>query len=141
MDLRQRLALVQVYFLMIWRDNEVSQDAYAISGKLDSFCFVLRLLIYINIDSPAAIKVLNSYVIKSTCVDDCIKSLTHISYHQVKLVWVPEHQDIRGNEKTDEHAVRGSSLDEATLCNDVLTPLLVVANTIYDHALDEITTR
>ena len=49
-------------------------------------------------------------------------------YDQVKLVWVPVHQGIRGNEKADKCAVRGLSLEKATACNDVLTSLVVVAN-------------
>ena len=98
-------------------------------------------VIDIYVDSLAAIKALNSYVIKSKCVDDCIRSLTLIGYHQVKLVWVPGHQGIRGNEKADECAVRGSSLDEATACNDVMTPPVVVANKIDDWALHEFATR
>ena len=70
-----------------------------------------------------------------------IQSLTLIGYYQVKLVWVPGHQGIRGNEKTDECAVRGSSLDEATARNDVMTPPVVVANKIDDWALHEFATR
>ena len=64
-------------------------------------------VIDVYVDSLAAIKALNSYVIKSKCVDDCIKSLTVISYHQVKFIWVPEHQGIRDNEKADECAECG----------------------------------
>ena len=76
-------------------------------------------------------------MIQSKCVDDFIRSFTFIIYHQIKLVWVPGHQGIRGNEKADECAVRGSSLVEATACNDVMTPPVVVANKIDDWALHE----
>ena len=51
-----------------------------LQGNLDSFPFVFRLLIYMYVDSLATINALNSYVIKSKCVD-CIKSLNLISYH------------------------------------------------------------
>ena len=57
------------------------------------------------------------------------------------MVWVPGHQGITGNEKADECAVRGLSLDEATACNDFMTPPVVVANKIDDWALHEFATR
>ena len=75
--------------------------------------------------SLSAINALNVSVVKSKYLDDCIQSLTLTSYHQVELIWVPEHHGIRGNEKANECAVRGS-LDEATTCNDILTPLSIV---------------
>lgn len=45
-----------------------------------------------------------------------------INQYQMRLIRVPEHQDIKGNEKSDEYAVIGSSLDETKACNDVQTP-------------------
>ena len=50
----------------------------------------------------------------------------------MKLVWVAGHQVIKVNEKADEFVVRELSLVEATACNNVLTPLVVVANKIVD---------
>lgn len=55
----------------------------------------------------------------------------------VELLWVPRHQVIQGNKKTDQFAVNGLFLDEA--CNNVLTPLVVVTNNIDDWELNKIT--
>ena len=52
----------------------------------------------------------------------------------MELVWVPGHHGIRGNAKVNECAVRGSSLDEPTVSNDFLIPLVVVPNKIDDRA-------
>lgn len=44
-------------------------------------------------------------------------------------IWVPEYHGIY-DERADEYAVIGSSLEELTACNNVETPLVVVENKI-----------
>lgn len=82
----------------------------------------------INCGKITKIKVLNSIMAKSKYLDVYIQSLTLISYHQVVFIWIPEHKAIKCNEKPDKCSVRGSSLDETMACNNVLNPLVVVAN-------------
>lgn len=59
----------------------------------------------IYVDSLAAVTALNSSGVKSKCLNDCMQSLTLISYQQVELIWVPGHRDVRGNAKAKECAV------------------------------------
>lgn len=42
----------------------------------------------------------------------------------MELIWVPEYQDIRGNEKANEWPVCISSLDEPIAYIDAITPVL-----------------
>lgn len=68
--------------------------------KWNSFIFVLWLLIYVDVYSLPAIKALNSGVVKTKSLDDCIQPLTLTSY-QMKLIWAPGHQNTRVNGKAD----------------------------------------
>jgi RNase H len=52
---------------------------------------------------------LSSYTISSSLVSQCWSSLQELSTHnRVKMLWVPGHNDIRGNEMADEMARRDS---------------------------------
>jgi hypothetical protein len=65
--------------------------------------------IYILSDSQAAIKSLDKCRINSKLVWNCRQSLVTLAEHnKVKLVWVPGHEGIKGNESADQLAKRGS---------------------------------
>lgn len=63
---KQKLQLVLVYFLITWTFPCIS--GYPIRAKF--------------------FKGINSSVVISKCLNDCIQPLTLISYHQVELIWV-----------------------------------------------------
>lgn len=52
-------------------------------------------------DSQSALKAFGSYRIHSTIVLNCRGLLDRFTNNVVKLVWVPEHYDIQGNEIAD----------------------------------------
>lgn len=61
-------------------------------------------------DSQASIKALNSWVIKSKLVWECLENLKNLSVsNKVTLKWVPGHKGIEGNEKADALAREGSA--------------------------------
>jgi len=60
-------------------------------------------------DSRAALKALSNPRITSRLVWDCIVALQQLSSHNaVKLVWVPGHSSIYGNEQADQLAKAAS---------------------------------
>jgi hypothetical protein len=64
---------------------------------------------YILSDSQAAIKALDKHQITSKLVWDCRQSLTQLARHnRVKLIWVPGHAGIVGNEVAYQLAKTGS---------------------------------
>lgn len=85
----------------------------------------------IYIESLPAIKALDSIIVKSKYLYDCIQLLELLNY-RVKLIWVTGYFGIEGNEKTAECAAVTSFLDET---NEVLAPL------VDDWALKKVATR
>ena len=60
-------------------------------------------------DRQAALKALKSVTVKSKLVIECLECLTELSTHNsVKLVRVPGHEGILGNERADELAKKGA---------------------------------
>ena len=60
-------------------------------------------------DSQAALKAIAKPLIKQRLVGDCIKNLDVLSQtNQVRLMWVPGHSDIEGNEEADTLAKTGA---------------------------------
>lgn len=62
-------------------------------------------------DSQAAIKALNSHIISSKTVWDCLTKLNELGRdNKVSLLWIPGHAGEPGNETADELARQASSL-------------------------------
>lgn len=65
--------------------------------------------ITINSDSQAALLAIDSPIVRSKLVQDCVSQLNALGKNnQLVLQWVPGHSDIEGNEKADELARRGT---------------------------------
>ncbi|KAJ8917629.1 hypothetical protein NQ315_000113 [Exocentrus adspersus] len=61
-------------------------------------------------DSQAALKGLRNHKVTSRLLWECWKELSDLARHnRVVLLWVPRHSGIKGNEKADELARKGSS--------------------------------
>jgi ribonuclease HI len=62
-------------------------------------------------DSQAALKSLTSNIVKSKTVLNCLENIKHLGRNNnLKLIWVPGHSGILGNEKADEIAKNSVSL-------------------------------
>lgn len=80
-------------FRCLLADNFFPAEIYEINlaaKKIGQFSF--RLMRYTNVDSLVVVKTLNSCMVKLKCFDNCLHSLTLISYRQVDLIWIPGHQ-------------------------------------------------
>jgi ribonuclease HI len=70
--------------------------------------------IYILSNSETTIKELDNFKISSKLVWDCYQSLTkQVEHNRVKIIWMPRHRMIEGNEIND-HLARRSSLQQFT---------------------------
>ncbi|XP_065367256.1 uncharacterized protein LOC135960009 [Calliphora vicina] len=87
----------------------------------------------IYVDSQAALKALECYLIYSNLVEDCTRALEELLVHySVRLCWVPGHCDIQGNEVADEQARHGSDLDHDTRERNVKPPICYYYRLIYE---------
>ncbi|KAJ8909669.1 hypothetical protein NQ315_008899 [Exocentrus adspersus] len=72
--------------------------------------YIRNKRINILTDSQAALKGLRNHKVTSRLLWECWEELSDLArHHRVVLLWVPGHSGIKGNEKADELARKGSS--------------------------------
>lgn len=72
---------------------------------------------------------------------ESVQSLELINYYQVEMIWLPGHQGIESNKKSNEYEVIGSFSNESIACNDDLTPSVVITNKIDDCVHRKVATK
>ena len=69
------------------------------------------MLNFVASDSQTALKTLSSYRIRSKTATNCLENLVKLSQDsEVKLIWIPNYQVIKGNEQADTLAKNATSL-------------------------------
>ncbi|KAL7726004.1 hypothetical protein ACLKA6_005752 [Drosophila palustris] len=80
----------------------------------------------------AAIKALSTNTVKSKLTRNTAAALNQCQHHSIRLVWVPGHMGVSGNEMADECARAGSALPASCAVADICKPI--------QYALSELTT-
>ena len=94
--------------------------------------------IFICTDSKSVLQTLNSFVIKSWLVQECSNSLNNLGQiNTIKLIWVPGHYGLYGNQCADRLAKLGSS--QNPIGPGPLIPLStsVIKDQIYSWSFDQ----
>ncbi|XP_015189585.1 PREDICTED: uncharacterized protein LOC107073450 [Polistes dominula] len=110
----------------VWSEGPRTELSYTLTGtasvlqtKLFAICSCAHSIlergyygkhIYICSDSHSALSLVHSTVVKSGLVKDCVDLLTRLgSVNRVRLLWVPDHSGVQGNERAHELARLGAS--------------------------------
>lgn len=94
--------------------------------------------IFILSDSQSALKSLGGYVFSSKTAWNCLQSLQELgAQNKVKLLWVPSHLDIEGNEMADTLAKEGRDSD--AILEVVPLPPVVINQKINNWLNEKVT--
>ena len=100
------------------KHNTVLQAEVFAVGKTATFLLDNKIegsKIMINCDSQAAIRAIDSTVIKNSTTLEATMALNTLGEsNEITLIWIPAHCGYEGNELADQLAKRGSNNDRAT---------------------------
>ena len=100
------------------KHNTVLQAEVCAVGKTATFLLDNKIegsMIMINYDSQAAIRAIDSTVIKNSTTLEATMALNTLGEsNEISLRWIPAHCGYEGNELADQLAKRGSNNDRAT---------------------------